>query len=120
LQAYAAAAADPLVEYQWLFERLAGWADSRLARRLAREELVPRLLQRRRTGEALQVVRRCLVMDPAFRPGDARQLLQLVQLARDAGDRTVARRLLSDFELNYPQDDALNAAQRLSAELERK
>lgn len=119
LQSHAAAAADPLPEYQWLFERLAGWTDSRLARRLAREELIPRLLQRRRTGEALQAARRCVQLDPAFRPGDGRQLLQLAQLARDAGDRTLARTLLSDFELHYPQDDALYAAQRLSAELER-
>jgi hypothetical protein len=120
LQAHAAASADPLNEYPWLFDRLAGWTDTRLARRMAREELLPRLLQRRRTGEALQVARRCMQMDPEFRPRDGRQLLQLAQLARDAGDRTLARRLLGDFERHFPEDDLRDAAKRLSAELERK
>jgi hypothetical protein len=117
LQAHAAAAAEPLDEYAWLFKRLAGWTDTRLAQRLARAELLPRLLQRRRTGEALDVARRCMELDPDFRHGDAAQLLRLAELARDAGDRPLARRLLDAFAAHFPDDPARVVAERLREQM---
>lgn len=117
LQRHATSGADPLDEYAWMFQRLAGWDDTRLAQRLAREELLPRLLQRRRTGEALGVLRRCLEANADFRPADSGQLLRLVELARDAGERSLARRLLHDFERHFPGDPSGAAAARLRDQL---
>ena len=58
---------DPIVELRWLYQRAAQWPDGRLADRLARE-LLPRLLAKRSTGEALDLVRERLRKDPRFRP----------------------------------------------------
>jgi hypothetical protein len=42
-----------------------------------------------------------------------------VELARDAGDRSLARALLSKFERHYPDDPLVTRAQRLATELAR-
>lgn len=117
IQAQIDAAVDPLDELAWLYERAARWPDSRLAEKLA-QQLLPRLLAKRRTGEALDLMRARLKVNDHFRPQSAAELLQVATLARDAGQRVTARKLLSDAEQRYPCDPALRAIQSLARQLD--
>lgn len=108
---------DPLAELRWLYQRAAPWPDGRLADRLARE-MLPRLLAKRTTGEALDLVRERLKKDPRFRPAGSADLLTLVHLARTAGDRATARLLLQDFSKLYPDDPAQSVVDRLNTQLQ--
>lgn len=108
---------DPIVELRWVYQRAAQWPDGRLADRLARE-LVPRLLAKRLTGEALDLVRERLRKDTGFRPTGSADLLTLVHLARTAGDRATARLLLQDFSKLYPDDPAQAVVDRLNTQLQ--
>lgn len=112
------AANDPLKELRWLYAATRKWPDSRLANKLA-QQLLPRLLLARHTGEALDIVRAQLRVDENFRPLAASEALDMAMLARDAGDRATARLLLRDFGLRYPRDPAHAAAHALSRQLER-
>ncbi|HSC05435.1 MAG TPA: hypothetical protein VLD59_01260 [Steroidobacteraceae bacterium] len=105
-------------EFDWLCERLLLWPDRRLAHRLAQDEIT-RLLQAKRVSQALKVARRHLAADADFRPARAAELIRLVTLARDAGDRPLARRLLVDFEQHYANDPAAAIARELQRELAR-
>ena len=109
---------QPLAELQWLYERAKSWPDQRLANRLA-QDLLPRLLTERRNGEALDMLKERIVANADFRPLASADLIRLVQLARDAGERPVARNLLHDFERFYPHDSAHRAASLLMQQLER-
>ncbi len=115
---YLAQSAEPLAELRWLYERAKVWPDQRLANRLAQETL-PRLLVERHNGEAIDVLRERLSASAEFRPLASADLIRLVQLARDAGDRRVARELLRDFERFYPNDPATSVASLLTQQLER-
>lgn len=97
------ASKDAMTELRWLYQRTRGWPDSRLAHRLA-QELVPKLLTLRHNGEALDIARERLSIAPEFRPLASADLIRLAELARDAGDRGTARRLLQDFSRFYPDD----------------
>ena len=111
-------APDALHELEALYEAVSRWPDPRLANRLARE-LLPMLLAAKRTGEAVDLVRERLRFDKDFRPASSAELLQLVALARDAGDRPTARALLRDFQRLFPHDPAQSHAVLLSRQLER-
>jgi hypothetical protein len=108
---------DEMAELRWLYRRAAQWPDGRLADRLARE-LLPRLLAKRITGEALDLVRERLRKDVRFRPAGSTDLLALVHLARAAGDRATARLLLQDFSTLYPGDPAQAVVDRLNTQLQ--
>jgi hypothetical protein len=108
---------DELIELRWLYQRAAQWPDGRLAERLARE-LLPRLLAKRITGEALDVARERLRKNPQFRPAASADLLTLVHLAQAAGDRATARLLLHDFAALYPGDPAQAVVDRLNTQLQ--
>jgi hypothetical protein len=108
---------DELVELRWLYQRASQWPDGRLAERLARE-LLPRLLAKRSTGEALDVVRERLRKNRQFRPTGSADLLALVHLSRAAGDRATARLLLQDFSKLYPDDPAQPMVDRLNTQLQ--
>lgn len=108
---------DQLVELRWLYQRAAQWPDGRLADRLARE-ILPRLLVKRITGEAIDLARERLKKNPKFRPTGSADLLTLVQLARSAGDRATARLLLQDFSTLYPGDPAQPMVDRLNTQLQ--
>lgn len=118
IQARASQSASPLAEYAWIYERVASWDKPGLADRVA-QELLPLLLAGNRTGEALRIVRARLQANEKFRPLASDTLLRLAELARDAGDRPLARALLRDFDQHYPGDASLVRAQRLAAELAR-
>lgn len=105
-------------EFDWLCERLLLWPDRRLAHRLA-QELIKQLLDGKRAAQALKVARRHLEADADFRPARAAELIRLVTVARDAGDRPLARRLLADFERHYANDPAAPVARDLQRDLQR-
>jgi hypothetical protein len=113
-----AGSADPIAEYCWIHARAVTWSNPRLAGRIA-DELLPRLLAGNQNGQALQVLRDQLKVDPEFRPATAEHLLRLVELARDAGDRPTARQLLRDFDRHYPGDPTSVRAQRIAQQLTR-
>jgi hypothetical protein len=108
---------DEVAELRWLYQRAAQWPDSRLAERLARE-LLPRLLAKRITGEALDLARERLRKDARFRPAASADLVTLVHLARTAGDRATARLLLQDFSTLFPGDPAQAVVDRLNTQLQ--
>jgi hypothetical protein len=65
------------------------------------------------------LVRERLARNPDFRPQTSAQLLALVRLARDAGDRRLARQLLADFAEYYANDPMQPVAEQLQSELQR-
>jgi hypothetical protein len=108
---------DEIAELRWLYQRAGQWPDGRLAERLARE-LLPRLLAKRSTGEALDIVRERLRKNAQFRPAGSADLLALVHLSKAAGDRATARLLLQDFSTLYPGDPAQAVVDRLNTQLQ--
>lgn len=98
-----AEAERPVDECRWLYARAAEMQDPGLASFIA-QLLLPMLLARRATGEALKVTRERLRAAPDFRPRTSAELAQLVELAYAAGDRATARRLLADVERHFAGD----------------
>jgi hypothetical protein len=114
IQRRATHGSDAIAEYQWIYARVTGWPNSRLANRIA-HELLPMLLVARRNEEAFRIVR----ADPDFKPRTGTDVIRLAQLARDAGDRPLARALLQDFDRRFPGDPVRETAHRLMEELAR-
>ena len=108
----------PSDELQALFQRASQWPDQRLAHRLA-QELIPQLLAARRTGDALTIARAQLQADVKFKPLKGEDTIKLVELARDAGDRRIARLLLAGFDERYEDDLTRRIAGQLAQQLER-
>jgi len=117
LQAWLGSQAHTPEDYRWLIDRVASWPDPRYATRLS-EEYVDRLLELKRTGEALDAVRARLRVDPAFRPKSAAATLQIAQLAaHGSGASAVARALLSDFAQRFAGDPRVGPADALARHL---
>jgi hypothetical protein len=93
--------AGRLPELEWIHQRVAAWPDPRLANRVAKE-LIGLLLAARRNGDALEVVRGRLQADAEFRPVFSEETIRLAELARDAGDRPLARRLRAILDEGTP------------------
>jgi hypothetical protein len=108
----------PSDDLRALFARAVQWPDGRLAYRLA-QELVPQLLAARRTGDALNIARSQLRVDARFKPTASSDAIKLIELARDAGDRSTARMLLAGFDDNYDDEAARRIAAQLAQQLER-
>lgn len=109
----------PSEDLRDLFQRASLWPDGRLAHRLA-QELIPRLLATRRTGDALNIVRLQLQADATFKPVASGDTIKLIELARHAGDGRTARKLLAGFAERYAEDDvARRIAGHLGRQLER-
>jgi hypothetical protein len=77
------------------------------------------LLEARRPTQALALVRARIKVDARFRPLNSSELIRLVELARDAGDRPTARALLENFEQHFPNDPARSSIARLAEQLQR-
>lgn len=92
IQAHARSTPDPIAELRVLLERTDPWPDVRIAERIA-QELVAVLLAGRRNGEALDVVRARIRLNPTFRPLTQAQTVRLIELARAAGDRATQKAL---------------------------
>jgi len=118
IERHLATSADTTIELEWLYERAKTWPDQRLASRLAME-LVPRLLAARRLGRLLQLTQARIKADARFRPLTSAQLIKLVELARDAGDRPTARALLEEFDRHFPNDPARGSIEKLLQQLQR-
>ena len=113
----AASTAIPADEYRWIYHRTSAWPDPRLASSIA-QDLLPLLLATQRNGEALEILRERLNADANFRLASAEPVLRLVELARAAGDRPLARTLLRDFDTHFQDDAARRRASLLAAMLE--
>jgi hypothetical protein len=109
---------DALAEYRWLFARIAQWPSPRLANRLA-QEMLPLLLGKQLHSEALSIAKNRIQADVEFRPSTGEQLLKLAQLARDGGDRPLARALLKDFDRHFPNHSVRTSAAQLAEQLTR-
>lgn len=118
IQQRATRSPDAVAEYAWIYERVATWPKPRLANRVA-QELLPPLLAAKRSSEALRIVKGRLQADAEFRPLASGELITLAQLARDGGDRPLARALLQDFERRFPDDAARKSARQLAEQLAR-
>jgi hypothetical protein len=118
IQQRAAQSADLIAEYSWIYERVATWPKPRLANRIA-QALLPLLLNAKRNGEALRIVKERLHADREFRPLASSELIALALLARDGGDRPLARALLQDFDRHFPGDALSTRARDLSEQLAR-
>jgi hypothetical protein len=101
----------------WLCERVASWDDPRYVTRFT-EEHIGRLLELKRTSEALNALRARLKLDPKFRPKTAADTLSLAQLAAHGGGAPrIARELVSDFAARFPGDPRLATADALAQHL---
>ncbi len=117
LQTWLTGRGHRLEDYRWLTTRLTNWNDPRYANRMT-EEYLERLLQGRRTGEALDALAKRLREDPSFRPKSAASTLFLAQLAAHGGGHPgIARQLLGDFAARFPGDPGCQAATALAGEL---
>lgn len=117
IRRHASASAAPVMEYEWIYARVATWPNPRLGNAVA-QELLPLLLAARRNGVALAVASDRLQADPAFRPATGEQTVQLAELARTGGDRALARKLLAQFDERFPGDVAAPRARRLAGQLD--
>ena len=110
--------AAPIDELEWMYAKTAAWPDPRLPNQLAQAWL-PYLLEAKRNGRVLEVLKERLAVDPTFRPATTTELLRCARLARDGGERKTARSLLQGFAQRYPEDSLRHVAEELSSQLER-
>jgi hypothetical protein len=110
--------ADPLAELRWMHERTSRWPDQGLARRLA-QEVLSRMLAARRDGEALNWTSLRLRSDPDFHPHSSAEFIRATELARNAGDRPIARLLLKQFARFHPGEPLPPHLEQLRGDLER-
>jgi hypothetical protein len=110
--------ADPILELEWLYDRISQWPEPYLANRLA-QELLPRLFAAKRPGDALDITRERLKAYADFRPLQGDDLIRLARLANDAGDRPAARAMLHNFQRFFPDDPLQPVAAELQQQLAR-
>jgi hypothetical protein len=104
-------------DYRWLCAQVLTWDDPRYVTRLT-EDQIERLLALKRTGEALDVVAQRLAADPSFRPKSAAATFHIAQLAAGGGGTPrVARALLADFPVRFPEDPRVGPAAALALRL---
>lgn len=108
-----------LTEYEWIYPRVAAWANPALANRVAQEQLAL-LLASQRNGDAARLVKDRLHADARFRPASPEQTLRVAQLARDAGDWALARALICDFEQRFPGHALRGSVAQLAGQLHKR
>lgn len=118
IQIHIAQSADPLAELRMLHARISRWPDPRPGNRLA-QELATRLLAAKQPGELLTLIDDRLRVNPDFRPQTGAELLQWIQVARDGGDKRIARALLKDFQRLYPEDALQARIEQIQRQMER-
>lgn len=111
--------AGALAEYEWLYPRVAAWANPALANRIA-HELLALLLASQRNGEAVKLVKDRLQADSRFGPATGEQTLRVAQLARDAGDWPLARTLIADFEQRFADSPVRGSVALLAEQLHKR
>ena len=108
--------AGGLPYHEAVFRSLGNWENKALALRVG-QDLVSELIAGKRSGDAMKVTEQCLMWEPGFRPARAAEAIRLAKEARLVSRPAIARQLLQDFETCYPDDPALEIAQRLREEL---
>lgn len=91
LQRELAAQSHAFETYEWMLARLEAPELQLLAQRLAQDYLSRAL--GRDNGRVLRIMRERLARDPSFRPRSGAETARVAQLARLAGDRSLAARL---------------------------
>lgn len=86
-----------------LLARADRWEDVAIAERL-RRDTVTRLLALGRRGDALLLIEAALRRGRRWRPADGRELVRLIQVARDVGHAATAERLLAECAGEFPAD----------------
>lgn len=103
-------------DFEWADSHTVSWEDVRYWKRLSHEHL-ERLLADNSTGLALRVVEHALPRAPTFRPKTSASTLRLAQVAATGGAPNVARILLSDFDVHFPNDPNIRPAHVLAERL---
>jgi hypothetical protein len=116
LELHVGAAKNSADELLWIHKRVLDWSDASFSERVARI-LLPKLLEQRRYSDAIDVIRSCLAHNKQFRPASSTDLLQLVDVARQAGARDAATQLLIGFEQFFPDDPMQERVVQLRATL---
>lgn len=81
--------------------------------------LISQLIERGKTGTAVEVVSGVLERAPALKLGTATDTVKIATLARAAGKRSLALRVLAPFESQFPGDAHTSEVVALRAALER-
>ncbi|MBX5460125.1 MAG: hypothetical protein IRZ28_03455 [Steroidobacteraceae bacterium] len=102
----------------FFFTRAREWPDDKAFTFLARQ-LITQALERGKTGTAVELAAGIPERVPAIVLGTAADTLKLASLARAAGRRSLALRILTQFERRFPNDAQLAEATTLRRELER-
>ena len=103
-------------DYARLCKAVSNWKDEAVISRLA-ESRITRLLELRRSTEALTVVAERLTVDPRFRPASAADTLSLAQIAARGGAPRIAGVLLSDFGVRFAGDPRVPVSEALKRRL---
>jgi hypothetical protein len=111
-------AADLERDARFFFEQARQWQDEKAFVFVSRF-LVSRLIESGKTGTAVDVADGVLQRAPALKLGTAADALKLAKLARAAGRRTLAVRLLAEFEKQFPGDALTAEAAALRHEAQR-
>src|SRR5437868_1580551 len=72
-----------------------------------------------RSGEVLHLVSERLKVSSDFRPTTSIELIRVVEMARDIGERRIARGLLRNFERLFPQAAMQAQVEKLQQQLGR-
>lgn len=103
---------------RFFFSEARHWQDDRAFVFLARF-LISQLLEAGKTGTAVEIVDGVLQRAPALKLGTAADALKIATLARAAGRRALALRVLAQFEAQFPGDARTAEVLSLRAELQR-
>ena len=101
----------------FFFTRAREWPDDKAFTFLARQ-LITQALERGKTGTAVELAGGIPERVPGIALGTAADTLKLASLARAAGRRSLALRILTQFERHFPDDAQRAEASTLRRELE--
>lgn len=101
-----------------IYNRARQWEDEKAFAFVARQ-LLEELLERGKTGTAVDLAGGFMERTPMLPLGSADDTLRLAQLARAAGRRSLALRILTPFEKHFPGDARIGEVVALRAELQR-
>jgi hypothetical protein len=90
-------------DVRFIFGQAREWQDERAFVFVSRF-LISHLIETGKTGTAVEIVDGVLTRAPAMKLGTASDTLKLASLARAAGKRSLALRILAQFEIQFPGD----------------
>lgn len=105
-------------DVRFFFSEARTWQDEKAFVFLSRF-LISELIEMGKTGTAVEIVGGVLERAPALKLGTAGDTVKIATLARAAGKRTLALRVLAPFEKQFPGDARTAEVAALRAEIER-